>query len=384
MSEVGVAFELVGGRLQGPAGPLPAGASVTLRATDGGLTLLGGDPPTAWQIPYAALREPRCRAHRESLEIAGWVAGSLLMVTFPATADGVTATEVDAHLAAASGRREPARSTARPRRPRRRRWILLAVAIVAIGSASWLLAASAITDHARRSAAADRAAAAAMNLRATDLPAGWSADHLSTSPLGGFLQTGGSGPQTPAQKRVSSIVISAYQHCIGIPDAKDRVFGAAGVTPPVEVGGLPYARTESTAVTEVGTVTQRYASPADVAADRVQISSPRFPTCFGEALGRLATAGGEPTKARADLPTTRQVLRQPLGVTVTGADVTIPVASLTGSATAQLGVTVLVSGNFEQTLYTLTTPGTFPASLRQQLVGELSARLAGVSGARSA
>ena len=130
--------------------------------------------------------------------------------------------------------------------------------------------------------------------------------------------------------------------------------------------------------------TQRYASPADVAADRVQISSPRFPTCFGEALGRLATAGGEPTKARADLPTTRQVLRQPLGVTVTGADVTIPVASLTGSATAQLGVTVLVSGNFEQTLYTLTTPGTFPASLRQQLVGELSARLAGVSGARSA
>ena len=380
-TETVVDLELAGGRLRGAAGPLPAGASVTLRVNPSGITLLGGEPPTAWQIPFAAVSEPRCRAHRDELEVAGWVAGTLLMITFPvAAAEGIGAEGVDALLARSCGRLDESPSDRRPRR----RWVLLAIAVVALAGAAAVMASQLVTDHARRSAAADRVAAAAMNLRGRDLPSGWAPDHLSTSPLGGFLQTGGSGTQTAAQKRVSAIVIAGYQHCMGISNARDRVFGAAGITPPVEVGGIPYAMVQSAAVTEVGTVTQRYASASDVAADRVQISSSAFPTCFAEALGRLATAGGDEAKARASLPVSRQVLRQPLGATVTGADVTIPVAGLTGPSSAQLGITVLLSGNFEQTLYTLAMPGTFPTDLRQQLVGELSARLSGVLGTQSA
>jgi len=147
---------------------------------------------------------------------------------------------------------------------------------------------------------------------------------------------------------------------------------------------MPYGPEQSTAVTEVGTVTQRYASPADVAADRRQISQARFPTCFAEAIGRLATANGDVIKATEDLPVVRQEFRQPLGVLVTGANVTIPMAGLAGTSTAQLGITVLLTGSYEQTLYTFAVPGSFPERLRQQVVGELSARLAGVSGTRSA
>jgi hypothetical protein len=377
-------IELVDGRLRGPAGPLPAGAVVSVQISDVGLTLVGGDPRTAWQIPFAALHEPRCRAHRDEVELAGWVAGTLLMISFPAGAVvGASPEEIDRRLAIATGRSVQG-DAARPRPRRRRRWLLLVVGVLALAGAGALLVAPLVRDHAHRSAVADRAAASAMNLRARDLPSGWAADQRSTSPLGGFLSTGGSGHETPAQKKVRSIVIAEYQRCMRIPDSRDRVFGAAGVTPPVEVGGLPFAMVQSTALTEIGTVTQRYASTADVAADQRQIASPRFPTCFAEALGRFATAGTDPAKAKADLPVERQSLHQPLGALVTGATVTIPVTGATGPSTAQLGVTVLVSGHFEQTLYTLAMPGSFPAELRQQVVGELAARLAGVPGARSA
>ena len=376
---------LAGGRLLGPAGPLATGAEVTLQIDGGGLSLLGGEPPTAWQIPFSTIRELRCRAHREVLEIAGWVAGTLVMITFPLGALGdITPEQLDARLAAATGRRDAVTLSSGPPRPRRFRWVLLVIGIVALLGATTLIVAQLLRSHARSSARADRAAAAAMNLRAADLPAGWSADDPATSPLGGFLSTGGSGHQTAAEKQVSAAAIGGYQRCMGISHRDDRIFGAAGVFPPVEVGGLPYGRLQGTALTEAGTVTQRYRSAADVAADKVQISSPRVPTCFAEAIGRMASAAGDPTKATARLPVARQVLHQPLGAYVTGANVIIPIGGLTGSSTAQLGITVLLSGNFEQTLYTLATPGTFSSILRQQLIGTLAARLGGVVGAASA
>ena len=381
-----VDLTLTGGRLLGPAGPLPAGAAISLRIDESGLTFVGGDPPTAWQIPYSAVGEPRCRRHRDAIEIAGWVAGTLVMATFPASAlEEASAEEIDQVLAVATGRSDVAPgSPVDPRRPRRRRRpVLLVVAGVALLAAASLLVVQLRSSHARASARSDRAETAAMNLRAADLPSGWGAIDPAAAPLGGFLSTA-STRQSPAQKRVSAAVIARYQRCMGIPDARDRVFGAAGVTPPIEIGGLPYGPEQSTALTEVGTVTQRYASPADVAADRRQIVLPQFPTCFAEAIGRLATADGDLSKASAALPVARQALRQPLGVLATGADVTIPMAGLTGSTPAQLGVTVLLTGPYEQTLYTLSVPGAFPADLRQRIVGELAARLSGIAGSRSA
>ena len=381
------AITMTGGRLLGAAGPLSAGVSVTLRIDSSGLTLVGGDPPTAWQIPFSALREPRCRAHRGMVEVAAWVSGSLVMVTFSAASlEGSTASEIDALLAGATGRDATGPTsggTPYTVNPRRRRLSLLVVAVLAIGAGASLLVWQLADVQTRSSARADRVVAATMNLRGSDLPAGWSALNSSSSILGGFLSPG-SSRQSPAQKRVTAAVISGYQGCMGITNAVDRVFGAAGVTPPIEIGGMPYGPEQSTAVTEVGTVTQRYASPADVAADRRQISQARFPTCFAEAIGRLATANGDVIKATEDLPVVRQEFRQPLGVLVTGANVTIPMAGLAGTSTAQLGITVLLTGSYEQTLYTFAVPGSFPERLRQQVVGELSARLAGVSGTRSA
>ena len=124
---------LAGGRLLGPAGPLATGAEVTLQIDGGGLSLLGGEPPTAWQIPFSTIRELRCRAHREVLEIAGWVAGTLVMITFPLGALGdITPEQLDARLAAATGRRDAVTLSSGPPRPRRFRWVLLVIGIVAL------------------------------------------------------------------------------------------------------------------------------------------------------------------------------------------------------------------------------------------------------------
>ena len=110
-------IELAGGRLLGPAGPLPAGAIVTLQITATGMALLGGDPPTAWQIPFAALVEPRCRAKRDGVELAGWVAGNLLIISFPSAATtGVSPEEIDARLAAATGRSDQPSAAPRTKR----------------------------------------------------------------------------------------------------------------------------------------------------------------------------------------------------------------------------------------------------------------------------
>ena len=378
-------IEATDGRLLGDAGPLAVGSEVSLRIDDAGLSLLGGNPPTAWQIPFTALAEPRAVEHRGTVELGGWVAGSLLQVSFPASKlMGASSEGLDELLAQRCGRRA---SMPRRRAPRRRWWLLI-VGLVALGAAAslivWLVGATHAEDR-RRNLSADRAQARSMNLTTKDLPAGWVVDQPELSPLSGFLGTRGGGAKpSAADRKVSAAAVAGYQSCMGISDAKDRVFGAAGVRPPVEIPGSAFGRMEGVGIIEVGTVTQRYATADDVTADRRQISSPKFATCFAEALGRMASASGDVAAARADLPVTVQALGQPLGTFITGANVEIPIHGSSTGAMAEIGITVLISGRDEQTLFTIASPGSFPPELRQQIVGSLAARLAGTTGSAAA
>lgn len=380
MAELALPLVLSGGRVAAAVGPLPASAEVELRVDEAGISLVGGEPRTAWQIPFAALGEPRAQEAAGELLVVAWVAGGRLEASFPLGGLGdASADELDQLLARRSGRRQGA---ARPRRPRAR-VAMLVVGVACLAAAALLIGlslardASARQDAAKaRERAALRASAASKNLTAAQLPDDFSRLDPSAAALGGFLSTGEGSPDARARTVVRRAE-RAYQRCVRIPDAEDRVFGAAGVHPQVEVPGAPYGRAEGVGHMEVGTVTQRYASAAQVAADQRQIGSARFASCFAEAIGRIAAAGGDPARALDELPVVDQQLGDPLGARVTGASVTIPLGGPGAPGSAELGVTVLTSGPYEQTLFTLASPGSFPEALRASVVSAQAARLAG-------
>lgn len=228
----------------------------------------------------------------------------------------------------------------------------------------------------------ERRATETKNLVLADLPPGWQRDDPSLAPLGGFLSSGSSGKQSASEKHASNVVVGEFQSCMGLTNAQDRTFGAAGVKPAYEVAGSPLGFSSTDQELEVGSATQRYASNANVAADLVQLRSPKFPSCFAEALGRLVEIGADPSLATADLAVTNQQVPSSLGVYAAGSNVELKVE---GSSTPiEIGVTEIIHAPYEQTLFTYSAPGSFSPALRAQLVSILAGRLAVTGSSASA
>jgi len=363
--------------LEGFRGPLPAAVSLELRLDASAMTLSGGEPPVVWQVPATATQGLTVKRHADRLEVAGWIAGGYSVLTIPF---GGAASDPDEMLRClgAFGARVGSR------RGSRRRWLwLVAVVLLAtvLGVVLVSLATSSPSSSKHTLTSAERQATEAKNLVLSDLPSGWQRDDPSSAPLGGFLSTGSSGKQTASEKHASDVVVSEFQSCMGLSNAQDRTFGAAGVKPAYEVAGSPLGLFTTDQELEVGSATQRYASNADVAADLVQLRSPKFPSCFAEALGRLVEIGADPSLATADLVVTNQQLPSSLGVYAAGSNVELKVQ---GSSTPiEIGVTEIIHAPYEQTLFTYSAPGSFSPALRAQLVSILAGRLA-VTGSSAA
>jgi hypothetical protein len=369
---------VAGAELVESAGPLAGGSSVVATFGDGTIALYGGEPAAAWQIPLAAIKGLTLSSRRTTTELAGWVAGSHLRLRFEVdTLVGGTTGD----LAQLLGVAKPASSRSRPGAPRRRWWLLVAAIIVGllVGGGAWLVVRS-NHDSSAASLASDRSAAASVNLTGRQLPSGFSVDDPSTSPLAGLLGTAPATKPTAAERRDTRAIEDRYRSCLGISYAKDREFGGAGVTPPVEVPSLPYGRIGAAGdIEEVGSVTQRYVSAADVEADRQQMALPRFPACFAAALARFVAGSSS-----APVAATAQHLTQPFGAWATGGTAMVQIAGTSGNVPVQIGVSILLAGRDEQYLYTFASAGRFPASLRAQLIAEQGPRLAGLVDTKTA
>ena len=371
------------------AGPLLAGVEVSLVVDQAGISVYGGEPAVAWQVPYSAIRRPRLVVRRDVIEMTAWVAGALLRLAIPADAlVGGRPEDLGQLLADRCGGDSgpPMRTNLTLRaKSGRFRWLIvlgvLALCVAGVGVAASLRAPS--PESTKHASASDRTAAAALNLRSGDLPMTWGQDDPGTSPLAGLLGSSSGSKSTPAEKRASATIVSTYQQCMKLSNRADRVFGKAGVTPVVQVPSKPFGTLDGGGLIEVGTVTQRYESAQIVAADRAQAARPQFRGCFGQAMGRLVAAGTDLSLASAEPTVTLTPLGTPLGVFVTGAEVTLQIPSGGQIIPVEIGVSVLMADRTEQYLYTFASPGTFSPAQRQALIALQAARLIGAGNSKS-
>jgi hypothetical protein len=368
-------LQVHGVTLEGFHGPLPVGSSFELRLDDAALTLSGGQPPVAWQVPASATEGLASRRRADRIELTGWIAGGYGMLTIPLGVQQESAEAIMARLEGFGARV----ATTRP--PRRRwPWVLGIVVVAGIaGLVTGLVVSSSSTSPAAKVTAEQRGETMAKNLVLSDLPSGWQRDDPSVAPLGGLLSVSSSGKESATEKHASSVVIGEFQSCMGLTNAQDRTFGAAGVQPIYQIGGAPLGLVSTNQELEVGSATQLYASDADVEADLTQLRSPKFPACFAEALGRLLEISVDPSMATASLQESTQSLPASLGTYTAGSNVELPVKG--SSAPIEIGVTEIIHAPYEQTLFTYSAPGTFSPALRAQLVSILAGRLVGSGGA---
>ena len=390
-----VRFFGTGARLAQPIGSLPAKTDLAFSLDAQGITLSGGDPLLAWQLPYRALIGARAVLVGFYVELSGWVSGRPFLLTIPTeNLGGGTPQELIALLSPVSpsptttmmSGHSDGLLTARLTMKRKSKALIasavLTVAVVVALVLALILQSSPGNGPSTTSQA--HALAASMNLTINDFHSTWQAENPATAPLSGLLGTGTASKETPKQKKIYDEVVHAYQTCVGLSNAKDRMFGTAGVAPIAQVPSNPYGSVENGNLAEAGSVTQYYASTQDVQSDLAQMKRPQFARCLSEVMARFTIAFVSPSSITTPWPTVVTKSSTQLGVFVTGAATIINYPTTTGTTPIEIGVTSLIYGHYEQVLYTFASPGIFPVVERQQLLQIQVARLAGVNGASNA
>ncbi|HXA31851.1 MAG TPA: hypothetical protein VNV87_06300, partial [Acidimicrobiales bacterium] len=170
---------------------------------------------------------------------------------------------------------------ANPRRFIRRRTLFVAIgtlaAVLIAGGVYWATnssdnaGVSSTTPSTAAPPSADQQLVNSINLRLTDLPAGWA----KVPPAGSSL--------TPAQKRAQAKVVARLAGCLGMPDAFiGGLFGSLPQTDQVAAGDSPSFATASSPATIAGSHTTVVKTAADATADAVPFTKPNFTSCFSQ------------------------------------------------------------------------------------------------------
>jgi len=219
-----------------------------------------------------------------------------------------------------------------------------------------------------------------INITVGDIPSTWSVDSSPSGPLGAFFSSRGAAPSlSPSQRHEVAQVAAGYEQCMGIPAASDRIFGGATSTPTAEANSPVFAAPTAGPISETGSQTEVFASSENVAADVAQVSSPRFPLCFGAALGKEFLEGAQGANGGVTLGTPQVQplsLPQTPGVHAVGIDLTIPITSAAGTVPTQFGFVLTGGGRVEATLITFAAATAFAPSLTTGLTTALEHNIA--------
>ncbi len=242
---------------------------ITLLSDDVGLTQLVGDPVVAWQTPWAELG---------NLQLIRFARGVALF----ATANGVRYCWRRRDVGDFEAWRlivlEHGGTVAR----HRRRAGALALALVVLlaglagGFGSWL--------YSNTTGARELADAKAVNLTMKDFPSGWFTTSSSLlddlMPAYGTVDTSTSTPVTSAPTNPAfEQAASLFQHCVGVSNARDRVFGASGQLPDYQASSRVFTSPSYGGI-QVASSSQYYRTPTMVEHDVAEMSRRKFGSCF--------------------------------------------------------------------------------------------------------
>jgi len=314
-----------------PNGPT---SPVTLLTDDAGLTQLAGIPPVAWQTPWSEI---------SNLEL---VRVSHQMLLFATIGDvrycwrhrDLVGYDTLAGVVIEHG------GVVSQRRRRVAIYALVAVVVLASfagGIAAWFNRGS--------SAAQELAAARHVNLTLNDLPSGW---YKTSDTILNYLVPGPNKVYTsttttaPAKDTSFDKAASVFQTCLGVSNAKDRIYGAAGQEPDYQVSSAIF-NTNALGGIELASTAQYYHSTTMVEKDTREMTMSNFGSCFATSSADIILSGFGLTNPASNVATNWQPMTFTKGWS-RGGVIGFTVPSL--STKVHLVMAVMTHGHYEVTL----------------------------------
>ncbi len=249
-----------------PYGPT---TPVTLLADDVGLTQLAGEPAVVWQTPWDELA---------NIQLMRFARGMALFATTGGvrycwrTASRTDYEQLSAVVAAHGGLVV---------RHRRRGTVYAVVVVVLLASLAGGLAA---WFTGRNSGANEEADASAINLTLRDLPNSFSTtgetalQTLFPPSTSVAVTTTTSTKPAPLDAKFAKIV-KVFDTCMGVTNAKDRVYGAAGQLPLYQETSKFFTSRQFNGI-QIASTAQYYNTPVKVQKDTAEMSEKPFGGCF--------------------------------------------------------------------------------------------------------
>jgi hypothetical protein len=332
---------------------------VVLLTDDAGLTQLAGIPAVAWQTPWSEISNIELVRLHHQMALFATIGGVRYCWRNREITDfDQLRTVVLEHGGVVTQRR-------------RRAGIFAVVAVVIIASfaggiAAWFNRGSGGTQ--------ELADVRAVNLTVKDLPEGWAKTtqtalgFLVPPPTQVFTSTTTTAPAKP--NKSFDTAAHLFQTCIGVSNARDRVYGAAGQQPNYQVSS-PIFETNSLDGIEVASTTQYYQTTNMVHKDTSEMSKTNFGTCFAESSASLILSGySVPTPTKFTVSNW-----QPETFTKgfsRGGVVTVSIPLL--SQPVQLVMVIITHGHYEVTMSALVGSFSKAKSVLSNLANTLLAR----------
>jgi len=348
-----------------------ATTDLTLLFDETGLTQLAGDPPVAWQTPWAELSDVEMVRSRRSLTLAATVGGVRYTWTNRSLADADRLGAVVVEHAGGVQRR-------------RRRGVIVAVALLVLvasvtgGVGAWLNRSSTSVD--------ELASVKAINLTQKDLPDAFAPlTNATVSPLSAIFPAGDQvitsttkAPVTTTTTKSDQVFAQAaalFQDCLGVSARRDRVYGLAGQQPDYQVSSKIYSASSFGGI-EVASTSQYYATSTMVRRDTREMSHPDFGSCFTTSNAAIVLSAFAKPQPTANIATNWRPLTFVRGWSrggVTMVDLPYGIGAL------HLVMAVITRGHYEVTLGVLVNRWPRASLFASNLVNSMLARMTSAS-----
>lgn len=264
-----------------PNGPT---SPVVLLTDDVGLTQLAGIPPVAWQTPWSEISNLELVRLHHQMALFGTIGGVRYCWRHKELTDFEKIKAVVLEHGGVVTQR------------RRRAGIVAIVVIVVLASFAGGIAA---WFNRGTNGAKELADAKEVNLTLDDLPSGWYKTSNTVLnilvPAPNQIYNSSTTTTAPKKKVANTAFTTAatlFQHCIGVSNANDRVYGKAGQEPNYQVSS-PIFNTDSLEGIQLASVTQYYQTTTMVHKDTSEMSKKNFGLCFAESSASLVLSGLE-------------------------------------------------------------------------------------------